>query len=466
VSCTFIQSKSNVSRSGASVSATFASNIAAGHGLLAAVTWIDPNNNGAAYPAITVSDTAHGAWTPKRSSGMPLGGDILTQVFFIPYSKVGPNGAVIATATSPGLMFISIHEVAPDAGQIFQFDSSGINSGIGWDSQFSFPLGTLIQAIPGSQFTGDGYALLVFATRTGNIDPTVSGMTAREYQPNTTPIGTIGGGVLGSQATFDNAGSLSFGSAISENPAWSFPSSIVNAILVSIASTPAIASPPTSDHATGEYNAHQTVALAQAQGLEIHYTTDGSTPTSSSTLYTGPIPVNVPTTINAIAVQGSTAGFPPGFWANSTVASFTLDIFTGTCLNPNNVIDGDDTTFATLTCAGSTGDIVAVKADMMNGTTGGPAHIKVDFEVTQNDLVAASQTLPAWKVSAFIGGTETVLASATPGAGIVARNTVSLAVAAGVSAPTLAAKISAICQIAGSTGGVQLKVYAAYLQEP
>jgi hypothetical protein len=465
VSCTFVQSKSNVSRSGASVSATFASNIAAGHGLLAAVTWIDPNNNAAAYPAITVSDTAHGAWSPKRSSAMPLGGDILTKVFFIPYSKVGPNGAVVATATSPGLMFISIHEVAPDAGQIFQYDTDGANSGIGWDSQFSFPLGTLIQSFPNPSFNDDAYIFLVFATRTGNINPTVSGMTAREYQTNATPIGSIGGGILGSQATFDAAYNP-YGAAISENPAWSYPSSIVNAILVSIASTPAVASPPTSDHGTGEYNAHQTVTLSQAQGLEIHYTTDGTTPTSSSTLYTAPFAVNVPTTVKAIAVQGSTAGWPVGFWANSSVASWTLDIFTGTCLNPSNVIDGDDTTFATLTSSGSPGDIVAVKADLMNGTTGGPGHLKVDFEVTQNDLVAPSQTLPAWKVSVFIGGTETVLASAIPGAGIVARNTVSLAVAAGVSAPTLAAKISAICQIPGSTGGVQMKVYAAYLQEP
>jgi hypothetical protein len=130
------------------------------------------------------------------------------------------------------------------------------------------------------------------------------------------------------------------------------------------------------------------------------------------------------------------------------------------------VIDGDDSTFATLTCGGAAGDVVAVKANMMNGTTGGPGHLKIDFEVTQNDLVAASQTLPAWKVSAFIGGVETILASDVPGGGVVARNTVSLAVTAGVSAPTLAAKISAICQIPGSTGGVQLKVYGAYFVEP
>ena len=328
-----------------------------------------------------------------------------------------------------------------------------------------FPFGTLIETIPNPTFNDDAYALLVFATRTGNINPTVSGMTAREYEANSTPVGTIGGGVLGSQATFDAVANF-FGGPIAENPAWSFASSIVNAVLISIASTAAVASPPTSDHATGEYNSAQTVTLVQAQGLEIHYTLDGTTPTGSSTLYTGPISIAVPTVLKAIAVQGSTAGWPGGFWADSSVASWSIDIFTGVCLNPNNVIDGDDTTFATLTCAGAPGDVVAVKANLMNGTTGGTGNVKVDFEVTQNDLVASLQTLPAWKVSVFIGGTEHVIASATPGAGTLARNTVSQAISSGVSAPTLAAKISAICQIPGSTGGVQLKVYGAYLQEP
>jgi hypothetical protein len=462
VSVSFVQSKSNHASSGTTVSATFTSNIAAGHGLLAAVTWIDPNSNSTPYPTITVADTAHGAWSPKRQSTVGLGGDILTQVFFIPYSKVGPNGAVVATSTAPGLMFISIHEISPNAGELFVVDVDGINSGIGWTSDFSFPFGTLIQTSSVTRNVTE-YALLVFATRSGNINPTCAGMTNREYEANTTAVGSLG--VLGSQATFDEIGNF-FGSAFAENPVWSYSSSIVNAVIVTVASIPAVADAPTG-MGGGEYPAHQTVTLAQDQGFDIRYTTDGSTPTGASTLYTTPISVIASTTVKAIAIQPSGGGgWPPGFWANSAVVTGVYDIYTGVCLNPGNIIDGDDTTFATLTCGGAAGDVVAVKANLMNGTTGGTGHIKVDFEVTQNDLVAPSQTLPAWKVSAFVGVTETVLASAIPGAGTVARNTVSLAVSAGVSAPTLAVKVSAICQIPGSTGGVQVKVYAAYLQEP
>src|SRR6185503_11135416 len=45
----------------------------------------------------------------------------------------------------------------------------------------------------------------------------------------------------------------------------------------------------------------------------IYYTTDGTTPTTASPLYTGPIPVNVSTTVRAIAAASG--------MANSDVAS-------------------------------------------------------------------------------------------------------------------------------------------------
>jgi hypothetical protein len=462
VSVSFVQSKSAMSASGEVVSATFTSALLGGTGLLAAVTWIDPNNNATPYPTITVADTAHGAWASRVESRAGLGGDMLTQVFFIPYSKIGANGAVVATSDAPGLMFIAIHEISPNAGEMFIPDLAGINWGIGWDSYFSFPYGNLIRTAGGSSTHNvTQYGLLVFATRSGNINPTCSGMTAREYVANTTAVGSLA--VLGSQATFDETANF-FGGPFQETPIWSYPSSIVNAVMFTLASIPAVADAPTG-MGGGEYPAAQTVTLTQDQGMDIHYTTDGSTPTSGSTLYTGPISITTTTTLKAIATQPAT-GWPPGFWAASSVVTGVYDIFTGTCANPGNIIDGDDTTFALLTCGGAAGDVVAVKSNMMNGTTGGTGHLVVDFEVTRNDLVAPSQTLPAWKVSGFIGGTETVLASAIPGAGIAARTTVTLAIASGVSAPTLAAKISAICQIPGSTGGVQLKVYAAYLEEP
>ena len=71
---------------------------------------------------------------------------------------------------------------------------------------------------------------------------------------------------------------------------------------------------PTFSVVAGTYTATQTVSLLDATaGATIYYTLDGTTPTSSSTLYTGPIAVASSETINAIAVDAGDS--------SSTVAS-------------------------------------------------------------------------------------------------------------------------------------------------
>ena len=79
------------------------------------------------------------------------------------------------------------------------------------------------------------------------------------------------------------------------------------------------AATPTFTLATGTYTGAQSVKIQDAtSGATIYYTTDGTTPTSSSTAYTGAINVGASETLKAIAVAGG--------WKNSAVGSTTYTI--------------------------------------------------------------------------------------------------------------------------------------------
>ena len=76
---------------------------------------------------------------------------------------------------------------------------------------------------------------------------------------------------------------------------------------------------PTFSVAGGTYTSAQTVAISDATaGATIYYTTDGTTPTSSSTVYSGAISVSTSETLNAIAVASG--------YSASAVASATYTI--------------------------------------------------------------------------------------------------------------------------------------------
>jgi hypothetical protein len=76
---------------------------------------------------------------------------------------------------------------------------------------------------------------------------------------------------------------------------------------------------PSFSPAAGTYSQPQTVALnTPTSGARIYYTTDGSTPTTASPIYTGPISVTQTTTIRAIGVASG--------MANSTVSSATYTL--------------------------------------------------------------------------------------------------------------------------------------------
>jgi Chitobiase/beta-hexosaminidase C-terminal domain len=85
-----------------------------------------------------------------------------------------------------------------------------------------------------------------------------------------------------------------------------------------------IALAPQFDPPSGTYDSAQTVTLTTATpAATIHYTLDGSNPTTSSPIYTLPIPISASTTIEAIAVA---LNFAPSAIASS---SYTIAGSTG-----------------------------------------------------------------------------------------------------------------------------------------
>jgi hypothetical protein len=85
---------------------------------------------------------------------------------------------------------------------------------------------------------------------------------------------------------------------------------------------PPAAATPAFSPAAGEYASEQLVTLSAATpGASIYYTTDGSTPTTSSTPYSGAIPVGKSEVIQAVAVA-------PGY-TNSSLASADYVIKSG-----------------------------------------------------------------------------------------------------------------------------------------
>jgi hypothetical protein len=91
---------------------------------------------------------------------------------------------------------------------------------------------------------------------------------------------------------------------------------------------PTATATPTFSPGTGTYSSAQSVTISDAtSGATIYYTTDGSTPTTSSAVYGSAIPVNASSTLKALAVA-------PGF-AQSAVGSAAYVIQTGGSGNIN-----------------------------------------------------------------------------------------------------------------------------------
>ena len=139
---------------------------------------------------------------------------------------------------------------------------------------------------------------------------------------------------------------------------------------------------PTFSPAPGSFGSPQSVTLADTNvGATIHYTTDGTPPSTGSAVYSGPVAVNATTTIQAMAVatgfNNSAIGAGTFFLTsggNPTAATPTFNPTPGTFNSPQQIALSDTTAGAVIyyTTDGSTpstGSSVYGSAIQVNATT-------------------------------------------------------------------------------------------------
>jgi hypothetical protein len=107
------------------------------------------------------------------------------------------------------------------------------------------------------------------------------------------------------------------------------------------------AATPAFSVAPGTYTSTQTVSITDATaGAAIYYTTNGTTPTTSSSVYSGPITVSATETVEAIAVAPK--------YSNSAIASAAYTITAGTQAPVFSVAPGAYTSVQTVSISSAT----------------------------------------------------------------------------------------------------------------
>lgn len=163
------------------------------------------------------------------------------------------------------------------------------------------------------------------------------------------------------------------------------------------------AAPPTFSPAAGQYTSAQTVALSDTtSGAQIYYTTNGTTPSTASTPYTGPISVGANETIQAVAI--ATGG------SLSPVATAAYTIALPAALPALSAASGTYHTPPTVTITDATPNaVIYFTLDGSTPTTSSPVYTQ-PVTIADNSTLQAMALAPNGSDSPVATATYTVLA--------------------------------------------------------
>ena len=163
------------------------------------------------------------------------------------------------------------------------------------------------------------------------------------------------------------------------------------------------AATPTFSPPAGTYTSAQTVTISDATaGAAIYYTTNGTTPTTSSTVYTGPITVSSSETIEAIAIASG--------YLQSNVATATYVIGTGpAAATPTfSPVAGTYTSAQTVTITdATTGATIYYTTDGTTPTTSSTVYSS-PITVSSTETIEAMATASGYANSAVASATYTI----------------------------------------------------------
>lgn len=155
---------------------------------------------------------------------------------------------------------------------------------------------------------------------------------------------------------------------------------------------PDIAAAPTISHET-QTNGTVVVSIATTeQGAAIYYTTDGTTPTTASSVYSTPFTLNAagPHTIKAIAAVADKL--------NSSVASETVNVLS--CTAPVITVDNSARTEAVVTATAGSGESVSLSVGGQTVTGTGSVSVTINKASSTQTLTATATATATGKLSA------------------------------------------------------------------
>ena len=176
------------------------------------------------------------------------------------------------------------------------------------------------------------------------------------------------------------------------------------------------AATPTLSPGTGTYTSVQYVTISSwTAGSTVHYTTDGTYPTTGSTLYTGQVAVSATETLEAIATAPGFANSPMNsavYTINLPAATPTFSPAGGAYSSPQTVTISDTTPSATIYYT-TDGSMPSSSSTLY----GGPVTVSV-WETLEAVAIAPGKSVSNVGAASYtIGNGETAAPTFSPGAG-------------------------------------------------